>query len=179
MLLKAIQIAGCYEIQPHVFSDDRGKFIKTYHEEVFRQNQLNTVWNEEYYSISHNNVIRGMHFQLPPHDHEKLVYCVSGSVLDVVVDLRKESPTFRQHVKVNLSAQTHNMLYIPKGCAHGFKALEDNTAMLYKVATVYNPSADCGILWDSCSIDWQLESDPIISSRDQSFTKLGDFNSPF
>jgi len=181
MQFKPTQIAGCYEIHVDIRNDNRGKFIKTYHAEMFADQGLQTNWNEEYFSVSHKNVIRGMHFQLPPHDHEKLVYCVSGSVLDVVVDLRCNSATFKQHMSLELSSRTGNMLYIPRGCAHGFKALDNNTIMMYKVATVYNQECDSGIAWDSCGIDWQIErSAAIVSTRDQSFVTLDDeFNSPF
>lgn len=179
MRLIETKISGCFEIQLNIFSDHRGQFIKTYHHGLFTENNLNTNWNEEYFSVSRKNVIRGMHFQLPPHDHEKLVYCTYGAVMDVIVDLRNSSSTFKKHITIELSAQKGNMLYIPKGCAHGFKSLIDNTVMLYKVATIYNPDADSGIAWDSCGIDWGLESAPIISSRDNLFIQLKDFNSKF
>ncbi|MBY0244862.1 MAG: dTDP-4-dehydrorhamnose 3,5-epimerase [Sphingobacteriaceae bacterium] len=180
MKLIETKIAGCYEIQPVIFNDGRGRFVKTFHQDIFAQNNLNLEWQEEYYSTSHKNVIRGMHFQLPPHDHEKLVYCSVGAVLDVVVDLRKSSSTHQQHIMVNLSSELGNMLYIPKGCAHGFKSLQDNTVMMYKVSTVYNSDADYGIAWDSCGVDWQLSNTlPIISKRDNSFNNLDVFASPF
>jgi len=179
MQLTETKIAGCYVIQPNIFTDARGRFIKTFHQEIFIANNLNLDWQEEYYSVSHKNVIRGMHFQLPPHDHEKLVYCTTGAVLDVVVDLRKFSPTFKQHILINLSDEKANMLYIPKGCAHGFKSLQDGTVMMYKVATMYNSSADCGIAWDSCGINWELESEAVISRRDSEFVMLDNFITPF
>lgn len=179
MQLIETKIAGCYAIQPNIFIDVRGRFIKTFHQDIFTANNLNLDWQEEYYSVSHKNVIRGMHFQLPPHDHEKLVYCTTGAVLDVVVDLRKFSPTFKQHILVNLSDEQANMLYIPKGCAHGFKSLQDGTVMMYKVATMYNAAADCGIAWDSCGINWELESEAVISRRDSEFVMLDNFITPF
>lgn len=179
MKLIESKIAGCYEIQPVVFHDERGKFIKTFHRDIFIQENLNVDWKEEYYSVSHKDVIRGMHFQIPPHDHEKLVYCAVGSVLDVIVDLRKSSPTYLQHILVSLSAESGNMIYIPRGCAHGFKSLRDGTVMMYKVATVYNSDADCGIAWDSCGINWELKSEPVISQRDRGFVKLNNFVTPF
>lgn len=179
MQISSTKLSGCFEIFPDVFDDNRGQFVKTYHEDCFIQNNLNITWKEEYYSISKKNVIRGMHFQLPPHDHEKLVYCVSGAVLDVVVDLRNNSPTFKQHIVINLDSQKRNMIYIPKGCAHGFKSLCDNTIMMYKVSTTYNQNFDYGISWDSCNIDWALDGQPILSNRDKSFIKLSDFCSTF
>lgn len=179
MNLIETKISGCYEVQPIIFNDSRGKFVKTYHQEIFAQNNLNTRWVEEYFSISHKDVIRGMHFQLPPFSHEKLVYCTYGAVMDIVIDLRELSPSYKQHIKINLSSDKGNMLYIPKGCAHGFKSLQDNTIMMYKVATVYNQDCDCGIAWDSCGIDWELEAEPVISSRDSSFVELENFTTSF
>ncbi len=172
-------IPNCYEIQPNIFSDNRGRFIKTFHRDLFLNHNLNVEWDEEYYSVSHKNVIRGMHFQLPPYNHEKLVYCATGAVFDVVIDLRKDSPTYKQFVVTKLNCDKGNMLYIPKGCAHGFKSLQDKTIMMYKVSTVYHPEADAGIAWDSCGINWSLEGEPIISPRDNLFIKLCDFESPF
>lgn len=179
MKLIETKISGCYVIQPVIFNDLRGKFVKTYHREIFAQNNLNTKWLEEYFSISHKNVIRGMHFQLPPYSHEKLIYCTYGAVMDVVIDLRESSPSYKQHIKIDLSSNEGNMIFIPKGCAHGFKSLQDNTIMMYKVATVYNQDYDSGIAWDSCEIDWELDSEPIVSSRDSLFTELENFITPF
>ena len=173
------KIPGCFELQTKLFNDNRGIFVKTYHNELFKELGLNTIWAEEYYSISHKNVIRGLHFQLPPFDHEKLVYCVNGQVLDVVVDLRKDSPTYKHHIKLILNSDVANMIYVPKGCAHGFRSLVDNSIMCYKVSTTYNQDADFGVLWDSCGIDWQHDNEIIMSLRDQTFESLDKFNSPF
>lgn len=175
------ELLGCYLLKPTVFTDQRGSFTKTYHDQIFSEHGFNTHWCEEYFSVSNKNVIRGMHFQLPPYDHEKLVYCVYGAVMDVIIDLRLTSPTYKKYVSIELSSTNSNMLYIPKGCAHGFKALENNTIMMYKVSTVYNQDADCGVMWNSCNIDWQLKVDeiPTVSTRDMSFVKFEEFETPF
>lgn len=119
-----------------------------------------------------------MHFQRSPADHVKLVCCIEGAVKDVVVDLRKNSATFGKHCVFSLSAEKANMLYIPKGVAHGFLTLSERAIMLYNVTSVYSPENDKGILWSSCGIDWQCDA-PIISARDQTHPTLAEFDSPF
>lgn len=172
-------IPGCYEVVIDDFHDSRGDFFKTYHIDLFRKKGLETNWREEYFSTSKKNVIRGMHFQTPPADHDKLITCLSGSVIDVIVDLRKKSPMFKKHIALHLKASTKNrMLYIPKGCAHGFLSLENNTLMHYKVSTVYSPENDKGILWNSFGFEWNT-SNPIISNRDNCHPSINEFNSPF
>lgn len=172
------KLAGCVALQPKAFSDARGRFVKVFHEGAFRELGLHTDFAEEYYSVSHRHVIRGLHFQTPPHDHVKLVYCVQGDVLDVVLDLRVGSPTFGQHATFHLSADAANSIYIPKGMAHGFCALSEQAIMVYKVSTVYAPHNDAGVRWDSAGIDWPTSS-PIVSARDAGFAGLGQFDSPF
>lgn len=166
------------EMQPKAFSDARGKFVKVFHEQGFRDLGLHTDFAEEYYSVSHRNVIRGLHFQTPPHDHVKLVYCVQGEVLDVVLDLRVGSPTYGQVATFKLSAERANSVYIPKGMAHGFCALSDEAIMVYKVSTVYAPHNDAGVRWDSVGIVWPTNT-PIISERDAAFAPFDQFESPF
>lgn len=121
-----------------------------------------------------------MHFQMPPHDHEKLVYVPIGAILDVVLDLRKESETYMKHFSVELTDNNYKSIFIPKGCAHGFKALEDNTITVYNVATEYNANADMGIKYDSFGYNWQLEA-PILSNRDIDFLTFKEYmiNNPF
>lgn len=152
--------------------------MKTYHEGAF--NELGIAFRpvEEFFSTSKKNVIRGMHFQLPPDDHAKLVYCIRGSVMDVLVDLRKNSPTYGQTASAVLSLENHHQYYIPSGVAHGFAALEDDSVMVYKTTTVHSPESDAGIRWDSFGFDWRV-SNPIISDRDKAFPALMAFNSPF
>ncbi len=171
-------IDGVYIIDSKSFVDERGLFLKTFHAEVFEKNNLAIDFKEEYYSISNKNVIRGMHFQIPPNDLEKLVYCIKGRVLDVMVDLRKKSATYNKYITINLSGSDGQIVYIPKGVAHGFCSLEDDTIMMYKVTNVYAPESDRGILWDSFGLKWPIVK-PIVSSRDLSFPSLEEFNSPF
>lgn len=171
-------IPGCYQIFPRVFEDARGRFIKVFHEQAFEERGLETHFAEEYYSVSRRGVIRGMHFQVPPMDHVKMVYCTQGSVFDAVVDLRRGSPTYGQVATFSLNAEAGNYLYIPKGLAHGFCATSDEATLVYKVSTVYAPEQDAGILWSSLDIEWPSES-PIMSERDQGFPALNEFESPF
>ena len=171
-------LEDCFELQPIVRRDIRGSFIKIFHAEFFKEMRFATDFKEEYFSTSVKNVLRGMHFQTPPADHVKLVCCLEGAVKDVVVDLRKKSSTFGKHCTFELSAEKSNMLYIPKGFAHGFLTLSEQATMLYNVTSVYSPENDKGILWNSCGIDWQCDA-PIISSRDQNHPPLAEFDSPF
>lgn len=179
MKIKSTAIPGCFEIIPNVFSDDRGTFVKVFHQDMFEQHGLEIDWREEYYSTSRQGVLRGLHFQTPPHDHAKLVYCTSGQVLDVVLDLRKGSPAYGTHLLFQLSAANMNMIYIPKGCAHGFYTLSGQATMMYKVSTVYAPVHDAGLLWNSIDIPWPSDN-PIMSDRDKGFPSFVDFtNNPF
>lgn len=178
MRVEEMNIPGCYQLFPQVRTDARGRFLKTFHKDVYAEHGLVTGFAEEYYSVSHKGVLRGMHFQTPPHAHFKLVYCLSGSVLDAIVDLRAGSPTYRQATTIELSVEAGNMLYIPPGMAHGFYALTDDAVMQYKVTTVYAPHNDAGIRWDSAGIDWP-DTQPLVSERDAGFPRLEDYDSPF
>jgi dTDP-4-dehydrorhamnose 3,5-epimerase len=175
MEIKETGIPGCFEIVPNVFRDERGSFVKTFHYDTFQQLGLETGWREEYYSVSRKGVLRGMHFQLPPHDHCKLVYCPEGAVLDAVLDLRRDSPCYGQHCMTELSAENARMLYIPKGLAHGFYTLSGSATMMYKVSSVYAPSHDAGILWNSSGITWP-DPNPIVSGRDSAFPEFSSFD---
>ena len=170
-------IPGCYELQPIVRSDDRGKFVKTFHTEYFAENGLETNFPEQYYSVSRKGVLRGMHFQLPPHGHSKIVYCTAGIIVDVALDLRVGSPSYAEHISLELSAEKGNMLYLTEGLAHGFYSVTEAT-VAYNVSTVYNPESDAGILWSSIGMDWS-DPNPDLSERDTTFPNLNDFESPF
>lgn len=180
MNIETTALEGVYIINNFVAHDDRGTFVKTFNKQSFASNDLNFEIRESYFSISQKDVIRGMHFQLPPSDHEKLVYVPLGSILDVVVDLRKKSPTYKKFISVELSAENRKSIYIPKGLAHGFKSLEDNTITVYNVATEYDSKSDQGIRFDSFGFDWQTNK-VIMSARDKEFMTLGLFceNNPF
>jgi dTDP-4-dehydrorhamnose 3,5-epimerase len=173
-----LPLPGCFEIRPCVLEDHRGRFIKIFHKPSFAAQGLELDFVEEYYSHSHQNVIRGMHFQNPPHDHAKIVYCVHGTVLDVIVDLRLGSPAYGQSLSLILDSQKSNYLYIPKGLAHGFCVLSESATLIYKVSSNYEPNFDTGIAWDSIDIKWPTDN-PILSERDLSFVALKNFQSHF
>ena len=172
-----LAIDGVYEIHNFSVNDERGVFVKTFNEELFQKIDFKDSFKESYYSSSAKNVIRGMHFQLSPQEHEKLIYVTEGEILDVVVDLRKKSSTFKKFLTIKLSA-FGSSIFIPKGCAHGFLTLSASATVVYNVTTIYSPSNDSGILWNSFGYNWDIEV-PIISERDQSFKRLEDFKSPF
>jgi dTDP-4-dehydrorhamnose 3,5-epimerase len=178
MELVPTELPGLKIIRPKIFQDARGTFVKTFHRETFRQLGLDFEPREEFYSTSGKNVLRGMHFQLPPAAHAKLVYCIVGRVLDVVLDLRKDSPTFGRSVARELNATSREMFFIPVGFAHGFLALEDDATMVYQTSTVHSPAHDAGIIWNSFGFDWPVKN-PVMSERDQKFPALRDFASPF
>ena len=171
-------IPGCIEMRSPVHRDARGRFVKVFHRQTFADAWLNTEYPEEFYSVSHRGVIRGLHFQSPPMDQVKLVYCVDGEVQDAVLDLRLGSPTYGRHALIELSAQAGNMVYIPRGLAHGFCALSETAVLVYKVSSAYSPEHDCGVLWNSAGIPWSV-TDPILSERDQAHPPFGTVVSPF
>lgn len=171
-------ILGCFVLKPKVLSDHRGKFVKILHNKLFGDLGLESDFKEEYYSTSSKGVLRGLHFQEPPHEHVKCVTCLQGELFDAVVDLRKNSPTFGKNFTITLSADNPAILYIPAGLAHGFMAMEDNTLFLNKTTTVFNGGADSGVRWDSCGIKWPGIS-PILSEKDQNMTPFEQYDSPF
>jgi dTDP-4-dehydrorhamnose 3,5-epimerase len=180
MKLEETILQGVYIIDNFNASDNRGLFAKTFNKNLFNENNLDFEIKESYYSVSNKNVIRGMHFQLPPHDHEKLIYVPKGSILDVIVDLRKKSKTYKQHISINLSEENKKSLFIPKGLAHGFKSMKDGTITVYNVATEYSPESDNGINYESFEFDWDI-LEPIVSNRDRALHSLDVFceNNPF
>lgn len=160
------------------FEDRRGSFSKIFARELLRSAGIDMEVREVYYSVSKRNVIRGMHFQAPPVHHAKLVTVACGSVRDVILDLRKDSPDYGKSAAVLLSADKASALYIPPGFAHGFLSLEDHTLMQYLVSSEHSPEHDAGIRWDSFGYDWGI-SDPVISERDSTLIPFGSFTSPF
>jgi dTDP-4-dehydrorhamnose 3,5-epimerase len=169
---------GVFLLRPDIFRDHRGLFVKTYQTKMFADLGIAFIPKEEFFSISNRNVVRGMHFQIPPYDHAKIVYCLNGSILDVVVDLRKSSATYRQCWASELNDKSRELVFIPRGCAHGFLSREDGTLVVYATSTEYSPEQDKGVRWDSFGFDWQCTK-PILSERDTSFPPLGAFASPF
>ncbi|MCB0700835.1 MAG: dTDP-4-dehydrorhamnose 3,5-epimerase family protein, partial [Chitinophagaceae bacterium] len=169
---------GAFVITLPAFYDDRGSFIKTFHETTLAEQGIRFALKESYFSLSKKGVIRGMHFQTPPHHHAKIVFCPQGAILDVIVDLRQDSKTFGQYFAQELSADNHKAYYIPKGFAHGFKSLTDDAITYYLVSSEYSKEHDTGILYNSFGFDWGVDA-PIISERDLSFPRLEDWKTVF
>lgn len=169
---------GLYVLQTINHQDNRGGFQKLFNSEIFQSLGLSVDFSEMYYSVNKKDVLRGMHFQTPPYDHDKMVYVSAGKILDVVVDIRKSSKTYGKCFSIQLDAHSGKYLYIPKGFAHGFLSLEDNTIVNYAQTTCYNQQHDCGISALSCGIKWGVEN-PIQSTRDLTFPSLTDFETPF
>jgi dTDP-4-dehydrorhamnose 3,5-epimerase len=154
-------------IDPAIFVDDRGLFFEGYNKLLFETNNFSTNFIQDNISVSKKNVVRGLHFQNPPYAQGKLVSVLQGSVMDVVVDIRKSSPTFGQYYAIELNATTKKIMYVPPGFAHGFAALEDNTIFSYKCTNVYNKNSEGGILYNDpqLNIDWKIDN-PIVSEKD-------------
>lgn len=178
MELISLPLPGSFMITLPAFPDDRGIFVKTFHDTTLHAAGIDFFLKESYFSISRKDVIRGMHFQTPPHGHAKIIFCPQGSILDVIVDLRRASPTYGHYHAEELSDKNHRAYYIPEGFAHGFKALTEGAMTYYLVSSEYHKESDTGIRWDSIGFDWQCES-PVISARDSSFPRLEAFSSPF
>ena len=172
MQIKTTSFEGLIEIFPDVFADDRGWFYEFYKEETFKKNHIHYTFVQENQSFSKKGVIRGLHFQHPPYAQAKLVTALTGKVLDVVVDLRPTSKTFKQKYYCLLESSKRNMLLIPEGFAHGFAALEDSI-FFYKCSNVYNRASEAGIRWDDpdLKIEWRVEN-PIISGKDSELPPL-------
>ncbi len=171
---KETPIAGCFELIPKVHADERGTFVKTFHADEFLSLGLETGFSEEFYSVSKRGVLRGLHFQVPPYDHAKVVHCAAGKIFDAVLDLRHGSPTFGAYFCCELSPEKAGMIYIPRGCAHGFYARSDGAAVFYAVTAPHSPSHDRGILWNSAGIPWP-DAAPVLSQRDRSFGTFGQY----
>lgn len=170
-------LPGCFLIECDAFRDFRGTFVKTYNENLYRELGISFAMREEYYSVSKKDVVRGMHFQSPPFDHEKIVSCIQGVVLDVLLDLRQGSG-YGSVTSVELRGEDRQLLYIPKGIAHGFLSLHSDSLMLYKTSEVHMPENDLGIRWDSFGFNWGIDH-PILSVRDKQHAEFSKFATPF
>lgn len=160
------------------FEDQRGDLVKLFHRHWFEKNEMPFEPREEFYSTSGKDVLRGMHFQVPPADHAKLVTCLSGKVLDVILDLRKDSDSYGQFSSAELSDENRHFLFIPSGFAHGFLSLSEASVLHYLTGTEHSPEHDRGVRWDSFDFDWPVRN-PLISKRDLEHPALADFRSPF
>lgn len=183
MILENTSLKGCYIIQPKVFEDKRGYFFESYNHKKFTEligHDINFVQDNE--SKSQKGVLRGLHFQVPPYAQAKLVRVVQGEVLDVAVDLRKNSSTYGQHQSVLLTAENKKQFFMPRGFAHGFLVLSETAIFSYKIDNIYAPDHDTGIIWNDkdLNIDWKFNKDQLIlSEKDKNLQSFKDFKSPF
>ena len=181
MEFKELRLKGSYEILLKPHKDERGFFMRTYDDKIFKEAGLSFNWVQENHSGSmYKGIIRGLHFQKPPFTETKYVRCIRGCILDVFVDLRKSSETFGQWDCIELSENNHKSILIPKGFAHGFCTLDNNCEVLYKVDNYYSPSHEFGLLWNDAelNIDWP-EKDPILSEKDKRNLTLRKFINQF
>ncbi len=180
MIVSETPFRGLLIIEPRIFHDDRGYFFESWNQQAFSKSGIPESFVQDNQSGSAKNVIRGLHFQVPPHEQGKLVRATAGSVLDVVVDLRKSEPTYGQHLKMVLKASEHKMFYIPPGFAHGFLTLEAGTVFVYKCTKAYHALSERSLRWDDpdLGIDWETDS-PLLSAKDQEAALFKDFISPF
>ncbi len=179
MELVSEPLPGVKILRPFVHQDERGDFVKTFHKGQLIEHGISMTVREEFYTISAGNTIRGMHFQSPPHAHQKIIYCTAGRVLDVLLDIRRSSPCYGQHASVELSADHPLLVCLPVGIAHGFISLEDRSCLVYKTDAVYAPEADLGIRYNSFGFIWpDLGGTPLLSLRDREHPNFPDFASP-
>ena len=173
-------IQGLLVLQPNVFEDERGHFFESWSKEAFRNIGLELDFVQDNQSLSQKGVLRGLHFQNPPFSQGKLVRVIKGMVLDVAVDIRKESVTYGQHFSVELSEDNKTMFWLPPGFAHGFITLEDDTIFTYKCTGVYNKESEGALLWcdSDLKINWRIDS-PIVSEKDQTAPNFSNFSSQF
>lgn len=168
-------------VEPKVFRDRRGFFLESFNKKVFAENGLPTDFVQDNHAYSSGlGVIRGLHLQMPPHAQAKLVWVMRGAVNDVVVDLRKGSPTYRRSFEIELSADNFRRLFIPKGFAHGYETLSEENEFMYKVDSGYAPGSEAGIRWDDPELEivWKTEN-PVLSDKDLDLPPLAEFDSPF
>ena len=176
------KIDGLLILEPRIFEDSRGYFFESFSQKDFNQQVGPVVFVQDNESKSSYGVMRGLHFQRPPFTQSKLVRCVKGSVLDVAVDIRKGSPTYGQHVAVELTEDNHRQFFTPKGFAHGFSVLSEIAVFQYKCDEFYHPESEGGIsiLDEALNIDWRIPTDKaILSEKDTKHPLLKDFDSPF
>ena len=173
-------IEGVVIIEPLVFEDERGHFFEYYQKELFKKNGIENNFVQDNQSLSQKGVLRGLHFQGQPYAQAKLIRVIKGSVLDVAVDIRKNSPTYGNHVAVELSESNKKTLYIPEGFAHGFLTLADNTIFSYKCSNYYNKASEGALLWNDkdLAINWGITT-PILSGKDKEAPTLKSFSTPF
>jgi dTDP-4-dehydrorhamnose 3,5-epimerase len=180
---KPTKLTDVLVLKPRRFADIRGYFVETYNEQLFQRAGIivNFVQDNQSFSVSRGTV-RGLHFQLPPAEQAKLVRVLRGSIFDVVIDLRLESPTYGQWITEKMSAEDGEQIFVPRGFAHGFCTLEPNTEVAYKVDNYYAPASESGLIWSdsSLNIPWPVEfNQAILSEKDRNLAEFADFVSPF
>lgn len=178
MYIEPIELQGVYRLRLRNFQDKRGSFIKCFQADMFQKFGLRSDFRESFYTTSHMGTIRGMHFQEPPCEHAKLVTIVSGEVIDVVLDLRIESPTFKKAISLQLNSEEPTAVYISPGLAHGFATISEASTIMYMMTAEYSPECDNGVRWDSFGFKWPFVK-PIISERDTKLPCLDNYVSPF
>lgn len=180
MTFTQTEIEGLLILEPRVFKDDRGAFFESFNENIMLDALGDVNFIQDNQSVSKKGVLRGLHFQNAPHAQGKLVRVAHGKVIDVAVDIRKDSPTYGQHVAVELSAENNKQFWIPPGFAHGFVALEENTIFCYKCTDYYAPDCEGSLLWndEDLNIDWGIK-DPLVSDKDRVATKFSNFTTSF
>lgn len=174
------EIEGLLVIEPRIFEDERGVFFETYSKRILKEAGLDVDFVQDNQSSSKKGVLRGLHFQNPPYAQGKLVRVLSGSVWDVAVDIRKDSPTYGKYYALELNDRNNLMFYLPSGFAHGFYALEDNSVFSYKCTNYYHKDSEDGILWNdpTLKINWP-DNQPILSDKDKLLKHFSDFKSMF
>lgn len=173
MIIKKTELEPVLLIKPTPHRDARGEFVEVFREHIFREAGIFVSFVQDNISHSKKNSLRGLHYQLPPSSQVKLVMATQGTILDVVVDMRKNSPTFKQHYTTILSDENRHMLYVPTGFAHGFSVLSDEATVYYKCNDYYNKELERGVRWDDpeLNIDWNV-SEPVLSEKDQNLPLL-------
>lgn len=179
MQIITTEIPGLLIIQPRVFEDGRGYFFESYNKKALAEQGFTADFVQDNQSMSQKGVLRGLHFQAPPHTQGKLVSVIRGAVLDVAVDLRSSSPTYGKHVSIELTGKNKTMFWVPEGFAHGFATLEDNTIFSYKCTNYYHKDSEQSLLWNdpALGIDWGLDA-PLLSEKDKTgrlLKELGTF----
>jgi dTDP-4-dehydrorhamnose 3,5-epimerase len=180
MMTEYFDIDGPVLIKPRVFSDSRGHFLETFNQERYREILGDVEFVQDNLSLSELNVVRGLHFQIPPFAQGKLVSVVRGAVVDVIVDLRKDSASYGRHLAVELNEEEHHQLWIPSGFAHGFLSIRKNTLFSYKCTAPYSPASERTLLWNDpdLAINWKVDV-PIVSEKDALGELFRNFESPF
>lgn len=184
MNFETFKINGPVLVRPHVFGDDRGYFFESFREDVFNDavgREVNFIQDNQSLSVE-KGTVRGLHYQAPPFAQAKLIRCVAGAIVDIIIDVRKGSPTFGQNIRVELNATNHHQLLVPRGFLHGFVTTEPNSIVTYKVDNPYDQASDGSVRWNSPSLglDWGLDAkDATLSAKDLNAVGFEDWTSPF